>query len=541
MSNINRFDAYKFTKDSLNLIDNLTEQQFIAQYPILAEMVSSVKRYSVLLTSKKRLEIYYAVIEYADPKIELFLAAARDNSGNQLFPTNTILRQFMFGTSTTDTISADVTFKEKDIFVDGIKRVSVALAAALLIGQLAQVPEQQKHSEYIEKQALADLARILQVPSIQDLQKKEEQAETALIKSFYFKAGVYDLPQTPTPISISMEVYLAPASSTWLTVNTYTSSINTATLIADLADTINSYTLTSMDSQSNLVAAPVLAGEDGLHRLDFSTRKRDLVVCTELLSVRFTPTYNDVELPFKWGVDTQNIASYYLNSLILTTQSGKVNSVSPSSTSADDIKLNVLYFRTIPNVVPTTNDIEYRISPTMDETRFITVESPVYDNDRANGAVTALLNDLYDDKSNNLVLGSIVQNTPNTTNSVYAGLHLVSYIINNSITEYILDIVSLPEDIELAVGNKLGPITSFSSKPRSITVPTYYEQAISDALSMLDKAEDKSLTVKSKPSKILQRMNDIRQAQYISHTIKQGYPMPPATANDYLYHPKNYL
>lgn len=532
---MNFSDRFTLLYSGLNIatIDTLSEQEFNANYALLNEMILSVKRHSVLLSKKPRSEIYYALTEHADPKIGLILASARDKSGNQIFATTDIVKQFMFAKETDEAQNSDVTFRDKTVFVDGIKRVSTALAAALLIGQLAQVPEQQQHSEYLEKQAIADLDRILQVPELQDLIKADSLSRSdqeKVIKSFYFKPGVYKL-SSP----LLMQVFIS-GSNNWILVGSYSSEVNTATLIAELADTINSYTLTSQ--VSNLVAAPVLAGDNSIHRLDFSSRSRDLVLCNELISVKFTTNDNSVKIPFVWGVDILNLSNYFLNSLILMTQIGKVTSLD-WATNDEKLKLNVLYFKQRTDITPTTDDIEYRISPTMEETRFITIESTAQD--RAAGATLALLNDLFDEKANNNVLGSIIQNDPETNTLVFSGIHLVSFIINNSITEYVLDIISLPEDIELALGNKLGPVTSFSNKPRSITVKAFYEQEVLDSVELLNKFTGKSLLVKSKPASIVQKMNDIREAQYISYKPKQGYPMPPATADAYNYDPKNYL
>jgi len=221
-------------------IDTVPEAQFQSLYPKFSEMVQSVKRHSVLLSKKSRSEIYYAITQHADPKIGLVLAAARDNSGNQLFATTDIVKQFMFAKDTDQSQKSDVTFRDKMVFVDGIRRVSTALAASLLIGQLAQVPEQQKHSEYLEAQALADLDRILQVPTLQDLLKSDTRStEDTLIKSFYFTPGAYKL-----TVPVTLEIFISGANN-WILVDSYIDELNTATITADIADAINSFTLTS--------------------------------------------------------------------------------------------------------------------------------------------------------------------------------------------------------------------------------------------------------------------------------------------------------
>lgn len=520
---------YSILGNSLTTLNNLTDAQLKAQYPDLASCIDAVKRHSVLLTKKSYLDIYYAIIDHADPKIGLVLAAARDNSGNQLFGSTEIVKEFMFGATTDQRQKSDVTFRDHYVFIDGIRRVATSLAASLLIGQLAQIAEQQKHSEYLEKQALQDLDRILQVPTLRDVLAKEKTEIKDNIKSFYFEPKVCKLTN-----DVRVEVFLS-GNNTWSLVNVYpaSSDLNTATLSADISDVVNSLTLNS--TSSNLLAAPIMAGLENLHQIEFRSRQRDLVIYTELVSVRIREavTNKNIITPFVWGIDPIALKDYSTNSLLLAVESGKVTSLGTTGTNTD-LELNTLYFRQIPNATSTTNTLEYRVSPTMTEN--VTIEIPALPvDDRANLAATALLNDLFTSKDLNKVLGSIVQNDPTSNLLVYSGIHLVAYTATNDITEFVVDIIDIPEDLEIALGNRLTPITTFSSKPRSITVKAYYEKTLAQASNLLTDAEGKALLVKAKPASIVQRMIDIRESQYKSYYPKDYYPQPP-----HVYDPHSY-
>jgi hypothetical protein len=510
-----RFKIYNIDQTTINTISDV---QLNTNYPDLATAIQSVKRHSVLLTKKSNLEIYLAITEHADPKIGLILAAARDNSGNQLFGSTEIVKQFMFGTDTNETQISDVTFRDHQVFIDGIKRVSIALAASLLIGQLAQIPEQLRHAEYLEKEALKDLDRILQVPTLQAVKESKSQEELTY-KSFYFQPLTFT-----TPTTLQVEVFLTGLNR-WELVNTYLTStqLSTATIASDIADTINRITISS--SSSNLIASVVLAGDNDLHQIDFRTRQRDLVVYTDLVSIKFTDTLtNSQTLAFNWGIKPTLLKPYLVNSLLLAVESTRVSSL-PTANENDDTILNTLYFRQIPDAPIESNTLEYRISPTMTESIELEIED-LPDTDRANIAATALLNSLFELKESNKVLGSIIQNDPTSTpqpSQVYSGIYLVSYTATKKITEFILDVLTIPSDLEVAVGTRYYPITSFSTKPRSITVKAYYQSIFSP----LDDAVGKSLIVKAKPASITQRMADIKEAQYKSYTPRQYYPLPP--------------
>ena len=146
------------------ILENLLDDEVKDISQELYEMIKMVKRHSVLLTKKTPLEIYYAITQHADPRIGLILAAGRDKSGEQLFPTIAMVLHSMFATDLPG--APAYPYVQRLIFITGITRVSAQFAAALLIGQLAQIPEQAAHAQLLEKSAIEDLDRILNVPNI---------------------------------------------------------------------------------------------------------------------------------------------------------------------------------------------------------------------------------------------------------------------------------------------------------------------------------------------------------------------------------------
>ena len=528
-------DRYTSLYSGLNLttLDTLTDEQFKNSFPKLHNAVMSVRRHSVLLSKKSRVEIYYAITEHADPKIGLILAAARDKEGNQLFPTTSYVKEFMFSITSTDSANSNVAFAERTVFVDGIERVAIAMAASLLIGQLAQLKEQQDHSVYIESQAIKDLDRILQVPELAQLVNTQSKklVDEVEFKSFYFEPKEVKLNEP-----LTMEVFITGSQNIWNVVEIYTDTVSTDTIISDLCDYINSFTLQA--NLSNLVASAVLAAEKNLHRIDFSSRQRSIDITYELISVRFSSAL----LGFNWGVKSDELKEYKLNSLILTTLQGKV--ATSTVAKLDDRGLSVMYFRVKLGVVPITNTITYRISPTMTENKVLTMPAvnTLYNlTDRESIVSATLLNDLFQAKDLTKVLASIVQNDPSNNAIQYSAIELIAYSAAYPESELILDVLQLPEDIEIALGNKYAPVTTFSNKPRSITVKTVLDRNLANLNLSVNGIETPPLLATAKKPKILERLNDIRDAERISYSrLRQVYNNPPNIYSPY-FNDKNNL
>jgi len=469
-------------------LDGMSDQQLAALSPMLAQMGNMVRRHSILLRSTKLAEIYRVITEQADPRIGLRLAAAKNAEGIPIFPTVEAVKAAMYGpASPTDNTFAD---DYLNMFVDGIRRVSVALAASWMVGQYAQIEEQRKHGELLEKQALADLDFLIQTYA-----KSKGTAltpEPSKNQAFYFEDTEVQLQQT-----LVVEIYMPNSGTTnWTLVGNYTGRLQTGTLVADICDVINGLTLNQQ--RGNILAAPVLAGGNGLHRIDVEARVRDSVVSFELicLRIRFQGA-PQVELPFRWGVDINQLRTETLNSTLVQVERGVVQTVSPQQRQQQARTPTVLYFRRGPvdaggnpldafgQPIPTpawaTANLTFRVSPTMNANDTVVIQRLVgpdqaqLDAHRYSQVALALLNRLFDLKSGPVrALGALIRNDDPGQTEAMAALELVAYTLNQLETWMILDVLELPPDIQMATGDLLGPITSFSNKPRSIRVPAEF-------------------------------------------------------------------
>lgn len=517
---------------------NLTQAQAEQQAPALAQYAKMVRAYSVLIRNKSLLEIYEICTQQSDPRIGLMLAASRDNSGNQIFPDLQMVKEFMFGKAP-DTFAispnADVTFQDRKVFIDGIRRVSASMTASILIGQLAQVPEQAKHALELEKQSIYDVQKIVQVPSVLDLKRAEELRPKTERASIYFEPKKVEIGSRTLLVSMYLSTELGFG---WRDVQTYTGSIDTAQIVADIADYINTSSLSN--NESNLLASPNLAGYNNLHMIELDARSRAITSAVELVTIRFSFTdadSNTLTLPFNWGIEPTAIKDYPLNSTLVTTQQGRVISTPIAKAQADIGVLNVLYFRRrtqddagidIDLATAGVQNLTFRISPNMTDSISASVPLLVgQEDDRPNQVATLLLNELFAIKADTKALGALTHNDPHTDNSYYAGLQLVAWSRETIEAELILDLLEIPIDIEVAVGSVLAPVTKFSSKPRSIKVPAIFDNDAWNANRLDNLTSDGLNIIKSGKSKTLQKLNDIRQVDYIDYWDRKSLPAPP--------------
>jgi len=465
-------------------LDSLSDQQLAAASPALATMGAMVRRHSILLRSVKLAEIYRVITEQSDPRIGLRLAAAKNAQGVNIFPNIDAVKAAMFGpASPTDTNFVD---EHLNVFVDGIRRVSVALAASWLVGQYAQIEEQRRHGELLEKQALADLDFLIK--TYEETETTAVRAEPLQNQAFYFEDAEFTL-----RVPLVVDLYMPGGPSTaWVNVGNYSGTVKTATLVADICDTINNLTLNN--AQGNILASPVLAAGSGLHRIDVQARVRDTVVSFDLISLRMRLQGSSAELPFRWGVNPGSLRPETLNSALVRVEKGTVQTLNTPNEKQIERSPTVLYFRRGPvngagqpldafgNVIPTPRwaaaNLTFRVSPTMnaDETLVINriidpARQDELDAQRHSQVALELLNRLFALKPSSVrALGALVRNDDPQQTGAMAALELVAYTLNQTETWMILDVLELPPDIQMATGDLLGPITSFSNKPRSIRV-----------------------------------------------------------------------
>jgi hypothetical protein len=468
-------------------VDSLSDQQLASASPQLAMMGAMVRRHSILLRSAKLSEIYRVITEQADPRIGLRLAAAKNDQGINIFADIEQVKAAMFGpASDTDTnfVNSDL-----NLFVDGVRRVSVALAVSWMIGQFAQVEEQRRHGELLEKQALADLEFLIKTYEKAQISPKLAQEERN--QAFYFEDKELNLMR-----NLLVEVYIPNAISTnWALVGNYSGTVKTGTIVADLCDVVNNLTLNV--KESNVIASPVLAGIRGLHRMDVASRMRDTVISHELISVRMRFLgFPLEELPFCWGVDTDHLNTDFLNSVLVWVDKGSVQTLTVGVSKEGEQKPTVLYFRRgpvngaglpidafgqeIPVVQWANANLTFRISPTMSANETVVMQRQLngdplvqqqLDTQRYSEVPLVLLNKLFELKGQSIrALGALIRNDDPQQPNPMAALELIAYTLNQLETWMILDVIELPADIQMAVGDLRGPITAFSNKPRSIRV-----------------------------------------------------------------------
>jgi len=461
--------------------------------PDLASMAAMVRQYSVLLKKASTKNIYLLITQQVDPRIALILAAARDTLGVRIFANLERVKEAMFGPP--DDVSSVYLSSQNNIFVQGIKRVSCALAASILIGQLAQIDEQAKHSALLEEQAIKDLQRIITIPDIQ-VTKSVKDGTTGLVESFYFEPTTVIL---NTGEVINVDVYMPSITQEgWKSVSQYTGTFTTGQIISDLADYINNKTL--IDKTSNIIAAPVLASDSQLHRIDIQTRSKDSIISFEILTIKiYYSTSEILDLPFNWGVSINVLEPEYLNSVVVTVLNGKTSTTGlGTGTNPEEQEPTVLYFKNadknangdlqdlLGNIIPKATWAQatkfiYRVSPTMEEdsclefpyildTTNSATEQQLLDNSRPSQLAELLLNQLFLIKGDVKCLGALIRSDRPNQPSALVAVELIAYTLVRNETWLILDLLRIPKDIEVAVGNLTGPITPFSNKARSIRV-----------------------------------------------------------------------
>lgn len=524
-------DRFKISNSAFSeeVLTDLLDDEVEAVSKELASMLLMVKRHSVLLRSKTVEEVYYAITEHADPRIALVLAAGRDEAGRQLFPSWEVVKHSMFGVSYQ---GATTPYYQRDVFISGIRRVSASLAASVLIAQLAQIPEQKQHAELIERQALDDLDRILKVPNILEsgyVDNKEEDK-----KGFYFQAKEFGVKNATlvAKVFMSSQTYRG-----WVVFGEYVGKVSTANIVVDLADYINRVTLESNAQSGNVLASPVLAADmnagGDIHAVEFDARTKDAVIHTEVISVQFE-LGAETKMPFLWGVKSSLLKTYTVNSALVKVHNGRIT-LSTLHQDIDKQPPTVIYFRrrlltegkllddsgdeiTAGRLVD--NKFTYRISPTMTENKVVKVPyltnsdgdiQAYLDTDRPSQVATILLNGLFEVKGEVKALGAIVRNDPKTIPNPITGLELVGYSATDPEVHLILDVLTLPLDIEVAIGNLLGPLTAFSHKPRSIKARTHYDT--NQPMRGVDRVNDEAKLVKLPPSELLGVFRDIRETE----------------------------
>lgn len=522
---------------------SLTDQQLEAESPELAEMAAMVRTYSLLSNRRTTLEIFNIITQQADPRIALILSSAKRKEDNMpLFAGIGAVKEIMYADPTR--VPAGTGFANRNLFSDGIRRVSTALTASVILGQFSQVKEQAEHSRILEAQALHDLKMIIetydlsQQRSIQDEENdKREEASSA----FYFEPK--DL-VVPAGKSIRVEWQSPGLSPDWSLVGEFTGTLRSFDIVLGIVDDLNTQTI--LNPNSTLLAAAELAGpylvnpakpnSSQYHTILFYPRKPCPGVTAFSLNIRIQTVLETGQpdllpqefkvgyAPFIWGPIGESLNDYPVNGSLIVTRNNKV-STSSGSGEEDSYKPAAVYFRNNPNnyrVIgyepPSTDQLVYRVQPWQPnlndsgpvQEEELTVEIPrllssdpatqlELDRNRFSQIAVALVNSLAEVSLETRVMGAIIRNDPLIARDPTSVVELVAWSSNNVIVNVVLDILRVPEDIELAIGDRMRATTLFSSNPKSVQVKNPLSGSSSGPVDGILKKEQSYMIKKEKP------------------------------------------
>jgi len=536
---------------------SLTDAQLLALSADLAAMVVIVRSYSVIIQKAKVLDIFNIVTTEADPRIGFILAAAKSKIDNQpLFGLQSGIKEIMFN----DPNRPNPTYyTNRDLFADGIRRVSAALTAARLIGQLAQIPEQAAHSALIEQRALEDLDRIIQTWDLSNkqLDNTDNDPETSPA-SFYFQPMDMSIPSEK---QLTVEWQSPSISTEWSLVNNYTEAISTWQIVNDLSDAINSHNI--IDPDNVILAASQLAGpflvnpaypnSIQYHVLSFYPRRPLQGVYAYSINLRIylnlLPGGNDLQepgylvntSPFIWGNTGINLNNYPVNGVIIVIRYNKLEGIRER---AENYQPFVLYIRNAINYIagsgitpPQNYTLVFRVQPWQPQlsgddfegNKFEVVEVPFnrltnpdptlqqdLDNNRFSQFALAISSALAELNIDSGVTSALIRNDPLNANNPCAALELVAWARRLAVAGVVLDILQLPSDIELSTGDRGRAITTYSSKPKSLMVPNPFGSA--NGLIDATMRKEQAFVLKRRMSPIWTEIKDEAEA-----VIRRGY------------------
>lgn len=495
-------------------VESMKEQDLLDASTQLKFMVQSVRRVDATLSRKSAKEIFYVITGYADPKIGGILAAARDKStGKRVFKSIDEVKQIMYPQNGSENL--DLT-----VFNDMVRQACVTLTASRLVGNLAPGGDNfQNPAEYLLNSAVADIERITETIDMDKIRQQQQEEGSNSRASFYFEKAQFTLDY---PLEVS--VFVSGTTASWELVHTFEGEVKTADIVSKVSDYINKLTISGSGSTGspNLLAAPILAGEEGTHSIVFDTRRYSSAFSSEIVSIKFSRG----NLPFKWGTRADDLEPYQINSQIIETKGADSSNDSSTNPLLDDKqgKPTVLYIRKKSGVTPKQQDrFSFRVGPHQEEeelvpfVRYTANDSTLqesYDNQRPSQLALSLINKLHEQKGDVKCLGAILKSDPpdEVTNPTVA-VELIGYKVMVKDVWLVLDLIRIPEDLEVAIGDLREPLTSFSNEPRSVRVETNYLEGGQITPSDVEDEHKSAPKVVNRPSssmltQVRQKMND---------------------------------
>lgn len=509
--------------------ESLSDAELLEISSELSEMVSMVRYHSVLLQQTSPFEIFKIITTSSDPQIALYLAAAKSRKNNEpLFGGLQAIKELMFA----DSRPGGTNYTNRNLLSDGLRRVSAALTASIIVGQLAQIKEQMEHSKLIREDAIRDLERIVatwELADEQDSQAKKDEEE--IPSAFFFEPKTFTVPPEK---KLVVEWQSPSISAGWSSVGEYSGSVETWQIVNDLANAINSQATFNPDNL--FLAAPELSGPyftnrinltpTQYHCLNFYPRKPQPGIVAYSINVRVNVVLLDGQTdassvafpvgrsPFIWGTEGDSLNNYNVNGSIIII---RYNRAQAAQTINEVYNPFVLYFRKKEDVeAPATSTLSYTVQPWqrlsaegLDEDEVIQKVSinidrltdadnqETLDAERFSQVAQALAESMTTDLTETYVATAIIHNEPLTSSSPHAAIELVPWARQRVISAVVLNILEVPADIEIATGNRMGPISTFASKPMSVMVQNPFND---NASLIVHKKEQSFISERKKPS-----------------------------------------
>jgi hypothetical protein len=446
----------------------------LAQSPDFLKAARSVREYSVLLSNLKYTRIYQMITTDSDPEIALLLLAAQKEDGSQRYTLAQV--EAMLGYAVLPGFSD---------YAPGIREISLKFVAAIAIGAFAVQDFQHNMAELLRKEALTSLDRITTLTARAAGTASSSSANSDRIAEarFYFDPVEVTL---PNDLQVSFFIPNFITSPSWQVVTTYPAGtvIHTRKIAADIALAINRFTLSPSNS-SNIIAAVSQSGQNMYPYIDFALREYVAGYNGDLVSVQFEYlTGTAKSLPFKWGVEMTDLYPTFINSCLLllrTPKSTALNTITATNSNSKVSEYNVLYFRNKPPSVldPTpqpTGDLTYRLS--VSEAILRVAQPPANSTPRYSQQAVALMNSLQALTTTTRLLGCIIRDDLITESAPMSAVELIAWSVVSPITYLILDILTVPADIEIALGDIRSPQTTFSNLPLTVICKPLYERTL---------------------------------------------------------------
>jgi hypothetical protein len=532
-------------------------------------MAEMVRIQSVLLKQVSTLDVFNVITRHSDPKIALYLSTAKDRNTNQLlFPTEGSIKEIMFADPAREGLT---NLPNRHLIAHGLRGISADLTAAMLIHQLAIIDEQFKHGDSLRNDAHKRIDQIILTYELKSSTAFDDSTQSDnSATAFYFESKDFTLPDSK---KLLVEWYMPHVDGMWVNSGEYLGTISTATVVADLVDNINAR---SVQKNDYIIAVAKLSGPyasassttfSQFHHLTFYPRFPSKGILAHSINIRIqvmavvSTTEDDDSFPlhkapFNWGCFLDSTNTYPVNGTLIITEYNKLSTSAKVINSLTEYNPSVIFLRNKwfyaiqdeplpPYQAGRTKPISYSEPPALSALRFrvqpfqpnmvdqeldqkstYTISVPREGDDNARYSQLAVLfnNALAKSNLDTKTAGAIIRNDDPTDLDPMAVIELTAWDLSSYKT-IILDILEVPEDIEIAVGDRYGPRSSFSTLPKSILV----ENALAGKVAAAPIYEgNKHSTVNRFKSNLWQRIEEEeKELQKHNKENKGRYPSYP--------------